>query len=106
MIASRPARAEVSWVDSVMLALLSTIRCRDARRPGVPLASTRRAEVRTPGLKTAIDALRVGREIGTCFWLMDVPHGFDPTLILVLNLAGTFIFGLSGGLAAVRAKLD
>ena len=37
---------------------------------------------------------------------MDVPHGFDPTLILVLNLAGTFVFGLSGGLAAVQAKLD
>src|SRR3954451_21835811 len=37
---------------------------------------------------------------------MDVPHGFSPTLILVLHLAGTFIFGLSGGLAAVRAKLD
>lgn len=37
---------------------------------------------------------------------MDVPHGFDPTLILVLNLAGTFVFGLSGGLAAVRARLD
>src|SRR3954468_7099098 len=37
---------------------------------------------------------------------MDVPHGFDPTLILVLNLAGTFVFGLSGGLAGVRAKLD
>src|SRR4051794_27895383 len=37
---------------------------------------------------------------------MDVPHGFDPTLILVLNLAGPFVFGLSGGLAAVRAKLD
>jgi uncharacterized membrane protein YeiH len=37
---------------------------------------------------------------------MDVPRGFDPTLILALNLAGTFIFGLSGGLAAVRAKLD
>jgi len=37
---------------------------------------------------------------------VDVPHGFDPTLILVLNLVGTFIFGLSGGLAAVRAKLD
>ena len=35
---------------------------------------------------------------------MDVPHGFDPTLILVLNLVGTFIFGLSGGLAAVRAR--
>jgi len=37
---------------------------------------------------------------------MDVPRGFDPTLILVLSRAGTFIFGLSGGLAAVRAKLD
>jgi uncharacterized membrane protein YeiH len=37
---------------------------------------------------------------------MDVPHGFYPTLILVLNLVGTFIFGLSGGLAATRAKLD
>ncbi len=37
---------------------------------------------------------------------MDVPRGFDPTLILALNLAGTFVFGLSGGLAAVRAKLD
>lgn len=37
---------------------------------------------------------------------MDVPQGFNPTLILVLNLAGTFVFGLSGGLAAVRAKLD
>ena len=37
---------------------------------------------------------------------MDVPHGFDPTLILVLNLAGTFIFGLSGGMAAVRARFD
>jgi uncharacterized membrane protein YeiH len=37
---------------------------------------------------------------------MDVPQGFDPTLILVLNLAGTFVFGLSGGLAAARAHLD
>jgi uncharacterized membrane protein YeiH len=40
---------------------------------------------------------------------LDVPpalHGFDPTLLLVLNLAGTFVFGLSGGLAAVRARLD
>src|SRR4051794_32458197 len=37
---------------------------------------------------------------------MDVPHGFDPTLILALNLAGTFVFGLSGGLAAGRAELD
>ena len=35
-----------------------------------------------------------------------VLHGFDPTLILVLNLAGTFVFGLSGGMAAVRARLD
>src|SRR3954468_10564217 len=37
---------------------------------------------------------------------MDVPHGFDPTLILALNLVGTFVFGLSGGLAAVRGRLD
>jgi uncharacterized membrane protein YeiH len=32
--------------------------------------------------------------------------GFDPTLILWLNLVGTFVFGLSGGLAAARARLD
>lgn len=32
--------------------------------------------------------------------------GFDPTLILWLNLIGAFVFGLSGGLAAVRARLD
>lgn len=40
---------------------------------------------------------------------MDLPpplRGVDPTLLLVLNLAGTFVFGLSGGLAAVRARLD
>ncbi|WP_035855839.1 trimeric intracellular cation channel family protein [Cryptosporangium arvum] len=30
----------------------------------------------------------------------------DPLFILVLNLLGTFVFGLSGGLAAVRANLD
>lgn len=33
-------------------------------------------------------------------------RGFDPTLLLILNLIGTFVFGLSGGLAAVRARLD
>ena len=33
-------------------------------------------------------------------------HGFDPTLLLVLNLVGTFVFGLSGGLAGVQAGLD
>ncbi len=32
--------------------------------------------------------------------------GFDPTLLLVLNLAGTFVFGLSGGMAGVRRQLD
>ena len=37
---------------------------------------------------------------------MDVPRGFDPTLILALNLVGTFVFGISGGLAAVRERLD
>ena len=35
-----------------------------------------------------------------------VVPGFDATLILWLNLVGTFVFGLSGGLAAVRARLD
>jgi uncharacterized membrane protein YeiH len=38
--------------------------------------------------------------------VMDVPQGFNPTLILVLNLMGTFVFGISGGLAGVRARLD
>ena len=32
--------------------------------------------------------------------------GFPTDLILVLNLAGTFVFGISGGLAAVRHGLD
>lgn len=33
-------------------------------------------------------------------------HGFNPTLLLILNLIGTFVFGLSGGMAGVRARLD
>lgn len=32
--------------------------------------------------------------------------GFDPMLLLVLNLAGTFAFGLSGSMAGVRERLD
>jgi uncharacterized membrane protein YeiH len=32
--------------------------------------------------------------------------GLDPTLLLVLNLVGTFVFGLSGGMAGVRKQLD
>jgi uncharacterized membrane protein YeiH len=35
-----------------------------------------------------------------------VSDEFNPTLILWLNLLGTFVFGLSGGLAAIRARLD
>jgi uncharacterized membrane protein YeiH len=35
-----------------------------------------------------------------------VLHGFSPTLLLVLNLVGTFVFGLSGGMAGVRTQLD
>jgi uncharacterized membrane protein YeiH len=35
-----------------------------------------------------------------------VLSGFPPDLILVLNLVGTFAFGISGGLAAVRHGLD
>ena len=38
--------------------------------------------------------------------MTSVLHGFDPTLLLVLNLAGTFVFGLSGGLAGVEKRLD
>lgn len=37
---------------------------------------------------------------------VEVPEVVNATLILALNLAGTFVFGLSGGLAAVRARLD
>ena len=32
--------------------------------------------------------------------------GSDPTAILILNLCGTFVFGITGGLAGVRARLD
>ena len=32
--------------------------------------------------------------------------GFSPTLLLVLNLVGTFVFGVSGGMAGVRKQLD
>src|SRR5947209_7443636 len=32
--------------------------------------------------------------------------GFSPTLLLLLNLVGTFVFGLSGGMAGVRKQLD
>jgi uncharacterized membrane protein YeiH len=35
-----------------------------------------------------------------------VADGVDETLVLWLNLFGTFAFGISGGLAAVRARLD
>jgi uncharacterized membrane protein YeiH len=33
-------------------------------------------------------------------------HAVDVKVLLGLNLAGTFVFGISGGLAAVRARLD
>jgi uncharacterized membrane protein YeiH len=49
-------------------------------------------------------------ELSTMAAAIQIPppvlRGFDPTLLLVLNLAGTFVFGLSGGIAAARAKLD
>ncbi len=32
--------------------------------------------------------------------------GFDSDVILVLNLAGTFVFGLAGGIAGVHKRLD
>jgi uncharacterized membrane protein YeiH len=37
---------------------------------------------------------------------MDVADAVDSRLIVALDLAATFGFGLSGGLAAVRARLD
>ena len=37
---------------------------------------------------------------------VEIPQTPSPLLTLVLNLAGAFVFGLSGGLAAVRARLD
>ena len=40
-----------------------------------------------------------------CFAMGDLP-GFDPTLILWLNLVGTLVFGISGAVAGVRARLD
>ena len=33
-------------------------------------------------------------------------RGSDPAAILILNLFGTFVFGVTGGLAGVRARLD
>jgi len=37
---------------------------------------------------------------------VNLDKSVDPMLIVALNVAATFVFGLSGGLAAVRAKLD
>ncbi len=37
---------------------------------------------------------------------MELTDAGETNLILWLNLAATFVFGLSGGLAAVRARLD
>src|SRR3712207_9579833 len=41
-----------------------------------------------------------------CATMTTMADAYWSTLILVLDLAGTFAFGLSGGLAAVRARLD
>jgi uncharacterized membrane protein YeiH len=42
----------------------------------------------------------------SCVTIATMPDAHESTLVLVLDLAGTFAFGLSGGLAAVRARLD
>src|SRR5437763_9279800 len=97
---SSPARAERAAVDAVMSARLSAIR-RRAAPPAVGLLYP------SARLRILRPTRAYGRAVfGTSLPAMDVPHGFDPTLILALNLAGTFVFGLSGGLAAVRARLD
>src|SRR5215212_7142767 len=106
MMPSRPARAELPRVDWVMLALLPVC------GPDAPATGSSRFDLpsgQAPGASARLReraAVPVRLPVGTCFSPMDVPHGFDPTLILALNLGGTFVFGLSGGLAAVRAKLD
>src|SRR3954453_6793462 len=61
----------------------------------VPRCCLRPAGVPGQGAEMPLSALAMG----------DLP-GFDPTLILWLNLVGTFVFGLSGGVAGVRARLD
>src|SRR3954469_21779024 len=100
---SRRARTASLRIESVMHALLTH------PTPGAATGSTAlyppspRSEQLT-GRPADPEVCR--RRIRTCLSPVDVPHGFDPTLILVLNLAGTFVFGISGGLAAVRAKLD
>jgi uncharacterized membrane protein YeiH len=43
---------------------------------------------------------------GVVFRAAVIVEEIDRDLILALSLAGTFVFGLSGGLAAVRAQLD
>src|SRR3954469_13033100 len=100
---SRRARTASLRIESVMHALLTH------PTPGAATGSTAlyppspRSEQLT-GRPADPEVCR--RRIRTCLSPVDVPHGFDPTLILVLNLAGTFVFGISGGLAAARAKLD
>jgi uncharacterized membrane protein YeiH len=42
----------------------------------------------------------------SCVTITTMPGAHESTLVLVLDLAGTFAFGLSGGFAAVRARLD
>jgi uncharacterized membrane protein YeiH len=42
----------------------------------------------------------------SCVTITTMPDAHESTLVLVLDLAGTFAFGLSGGFAAVRARLD
>ena len=42
----------------------------------------------------------------SCVTMTTMPDVHGSTLMLVLDLAGTFIFGLTGGLVAVRAQLD
>src|SRR3712207_4891498 len=42
----------------------------------------------------------------SCVTITTMPDVHGSTLLLVLDLAGTFAFGLSGGLVGVRARLD
>jgi uncharacterized membrane protein YeiH len=73
-------------------------------RGGEPIIFAGPAGQRSLHARRSGELERIGQHSG-----VDPPailHGFDPRLLLVLNLAGTFVFGISGGLAAVRARLD
>jgi hypothetical protein len=75
------------------------------------LFSEVRLEKWPPGTVEAVEngVGTVGRGLmypDSCVTITTMPGAHESTLVLVLDLAGTFALGLSGGFAAVRARLD